>query len=194
MSEKAQAADAANVVHIAAPPPSGTLNLGPVAGVPAESLAASDFDKFCQEQAESVAPSAVVWWSPVVLPKSTTLVFSETDLYLAICESCRSMANVAVDASTGRVERTFCDSCRIVLGRHGFNRCQGGTSDCIMHRFVDPVGTVAPLCKGCHHSEHSQRNARRARAKRGAVKKFVKTPVKTSAGCRATSTKILVEQ
>src|ERR1700675_1868974 len=89
MSEKAQAADAANVVHVAAPPPSGTLNLGPVAGVPAESLAASDFDKFCQEQAESVAPSAVVWWSPVGSPKDTTWGSGETTYFFPFWEVAR---------------------------------------------------------------------------------------------------------
>ncbi len=126
----------------------------------------ADFEQFCLEQVANVAPPNVVWWGNIVLPKSTAFVFSEVDLYNTICESCRSMTNVVVDQHTGRVLRTFCDSCRIVLSRHGYNHCQARTAECEVFRFVDEVGTIAPLCRGCHRFEQKQRSARRVTSTR----------------------------
>jgi hypothetical protein len=154
------------------------FELGPVSGIPlsllggsAEETVNADFEKFCREQTASEPKQVIVWWGPVVLPKSTTFVFSEADLYDAICESCRSMTNVVVDERTGRVLRTFCDSCRVVLSRHGYNRCQEASPECEKFRFVDEIGTVAPLCRGCHRFEQKQRAARRVASRRRPAQK-----------------------
>ncbi len=135
---------------------------GPVILTPEE----DEFERFCEEQIYAEPPEVVVWWTPVSLPKSTTLVFSDPDLYLVICDFCRFMQNLLVDEK-GRVVRTFCESCRALLSRHEVNHCTGGTSQCETFRYVDEVGAVAPLCRGCHRFEEDQRRQRRNGQRRG---------------------------
>lgn len=103
------------------------------------------------------------WWAPIALPKDTSLIFSDPDLYAAICDFCRGLSNVEVDEK-GRVVRTLCDSCRSAVSRHASSRCPGGSRACEGTRYVDEVGAVALLCRGCHRSEGG---GRRERAKAG---------------------------
>jgi hypothetical protein len=105
-------------------------------------------------------PAEVYWWTPVSIPKSTALIFHDPVLYAAICDFCRNMENFAVD-DKNRVVRTLCNSCRTVMSQHELNRCQGAYAACKGARYVDEVGTIAPLCRGCHQFEENTRRQRR---------------------------------
>jgi hypothetical protein len=132
------------------------------AQLPASEPEAQDtaFLRFCEEQACAATPTVVHWYAPLPLPKSTVLIFNDNDLYEAICDFCRCLQNVEV-SDTGRITRTICDSCRIVISRHPSSCCTGGTPECVSVRYVDEVGAAAPLCRGCYGYEEAQRRRRR---------------------------------
>ena len=117
-------------------------------------FAAAEFARYCEEQAEQMP--IVYWYSPVTIPRASTLIFGDPDLYAVICDFCRCMMNLVVE--NGRVVRTLCDSCRTVVSRHESNHCPNVSGDiCNVYRFVDEVGAVAPLCRGCHQYEEGER-------------------------------------
>lgn len=110
----------------------------------------------------------VVWYTPVALPKSTKLVFEDHELYGLICDFCRCMMNLKISPE-GRVTQTLCQSCRTLIGRHASNACTGGTIECVGYRYVDEVGVIAPLCRGCHRYEERTRRTRRSKQPRPAA-------------------------
>jgi len=125
--------------------------------------------RFFEEMArleEPIYEHAVYWYpAPVTIPKATKIIFDTPELYGSICDFCRSMMNLVV-AEDDRVIQTLCERCRVVVGRHESNHCAGGTEDCELYRYVDAVGAVSHLCRGCHRYGEALRRNRRERGRR----------------------------
>jgi hypothetical protein len=107
-------------------------------------------------------PPIDIHWhhTPITLPKATKVIFEDAELYLCLCDFCRQLKNLEF-TPTGRVTQTFCQGCRTIIGRHKSSQCSGGTRDCVGIRYVDEVGSIAPLCRGCHRHEEDLRRGRR---------------------------------
>src|SRR5688572_639985 len=99
------------------------------------------------ESLDSAAP-VMVWHDIASLPSESLNIFRDPALYAILCSYCKSSANLACDESV--LSRIFCESCRIKLGQAPKFRCRGRCDECVVTRFIDPMGRVAPLCRGCH--------------------------------------------
>jgi len=96
----------------------------------------------------------VVWHDLTQIPASLLRVFRDPALYSLLCPYCKCSANVK--CGDAALERIFCESCQVKLGQAPQFACQGAHASCMRTRFVDPLGRVAPLCRGCHRGRSAQ--------------------------------------
>jgi len=94
---------------------------------------------------------SVVWHNFAEIPANLLTILRDPELYALLCSYCKSSANVKCGESA--LERVFCESCQIKLGEAPQFTCPGKHANCMGVRFVDPVGRVAPLCRGCHQGK-----------------------------------------
>jgi len=120
------------------------------------------FQEWVYDQSESASAQLVQWWPEQVLPPAASLLWGDPELYASLCDFCQSMQNIEYN-DDGRMTRVICDSCCTIVGRYELNHCTGGYDACEKFRFVDPLGNVSHLCRGCHQHEEGQRRRRRRR-------------------------------
>ena len=132
-------------------------------------VALDPFQEWVNDQSESASAQLVQWWPEQVLPPAASLLWGDPELYARLCDFCQSMQNIEYN-DDGRMTRVICGSCCTIVGRYKMNHCTGGYDACEKFRFVDPLGNVAHLCRGCHqHEEGQRRNGQRNRRGHRAV-------------------------
>jgi hypothetical protein len=142
---------------------------------------ADEYKKFCAEEVVSATAvttgdlpkpdveEPVIWYKPVTLPRPTAFILCEPSLSALLCDFCRDLQNVVV-GKNDNIICAICESCRSRVRRHEFFHCTGGYSGCEVYRFIDAIGSVAPLCKACHqyfeHGYQEKRKLERIKARR----------------------------
>lgn len=93
---------------------------------------------------------------PIVLP-SEEIPESAWKIYAKwghlLCDSCIKHHNVEYD-SEGRIEKIFCESCRIQISLVQENQCKVKSEFCQQHKWVDPVGKISYTCRNCHQYDY----------------------------------------
>jgi hypothetical protein len=110
-------------------------------------------------------PGQVTPLLPSFVPGPTRTAFEANAGIL--CSHCITMQNFEF-ADKGELVRVFCLSCQIRIAHQPANKCDAGTPKCQKYRWVDPMGGVSPMCRGCHRYIMHGSATQAARMSRGA--------------------------
>jgi hypothetical protein len=102
---------------------------------------------------------------PHLLPPIAAM-WSDPAIYNLICKFCKNMQNITYNVN-GNITGIICASCCIIVGHHESNHCTGDYGNCGKIRFVDPLGNVARLCRGCHVFESYLKRRKKPRNRHG---------------------------
>jgi hypothetical protein len=137
--------------------------LGGAPMVRPEAISASETASNSEVTPECQKETPTMVWHDITNLAPVLNIFRDPTMYALLCAYCKGSANLECENAT--LSRVFCGSCRIKLGQSEKFRCPKLCDQCVVARFIDPMGRVAPLCSGCHKCKKQSRTCTRPYAK-----------------------------